>query len=166
MRVLHRCYHVAALVLIALPARGQHAEDFDRESVLAQWNSISANVKSGRVEFVKEYFLSRNGAPLKLRQRESVRRSYNGNGSAFFYSVEEYGEKPLSQNSLKIANEKYGASLHKPSRCGVSKCMRGDSRTKACKPHGTLERRFDRGNGPSVVLDEMLRLWINPVPAP
>jgi hypothetical protein len=58
------------------------------------------------------------------------------------------------------------ASLHKPSCCGVSKCMRGDSRTKACKPHGTLERRPDRGNGPSIVLDEMLRLWINPVPAP
>jgi len=58
------------------------------------------------------------------------------------------------------------ASLHKPSCCGVSKCMRGDSRTKACKPHGTLERRLDRGNGPSIVLDEMLRLWINPVPAP
>src|SRR2546428_6675298 len=52
------------------------------------------------------------------------------------------------------------ASLHKPSRCGRSHGMRCDTRTKACKPHATLDCRFDRGNGPSVVLIGMLRLWI------
>lgn len=49
-------------------------------------------------------------------------------------------------------------SLYQPGRRGVSQRMRGYSGTKPCEPNGTLERRFDRGYRPSVVLDEMLRL--------
>lgn len=48
-------------------------------------------------------------------------------------------------------------SLHQPGRRGVSQRMRGYSGPKPYEPNGTLERRFDRGYRPSVVLDKMLR---------
>ena len=58
------------------------------------------------------------------------------------------------------------AFLHQPSRRSMPQRMRRYAGTESGEPDGTLECCLDRIYWLSIKLDEMLCLWIKPVPTP
>jgi hypothetical protein len=114
-----RFFRVLAIAVIfgpVFPLQAAVGQEFDTRRVLAEWDGLAKRLLPARYVMHREYFFSRDGAPLRLKNKDIVEYKCIKDGILTDFQTVQLGAKGESTErgaSFNLRNRHYTARLKK-----------------------------------------------------